>query len=50
VQFQAEAKQSLEAAGAMLPKIFTFGVMAYAIHKIVSFYMGYLSAMRGAFE
>ena len=50
VQFQAEAKQSLEAAGAMLPKIFTFGVMAYAIYKIVSFYTVYLSAMRGAFE
>lgn len=50
VQFQAEAKQSLEAAGAMLPKIFTFGVMAYAVYRIVSFYTGYLSAMHGAFE
>jgi general secretion pathway protein F len=50
VQFQTEAKQSLEAAGAMLPKIFTFGVMAYAIYRIVSFYTVYLSAMRGALE
>ena len=50
VQFQAEAKQSLEAAGAMLPKIFTFGVMAYAVYRIVSFYTVYLSAMRGTFE
>jgi type II secretory pathway component PulF len=49
-QFQAEAKQSLQDAGAAFPKIITFSVMAYAIYKVVSFYTVYLSAMRGAFE
>ena len=45
-QFQAEAKQSMRAAGAGLPKLITFAVMGYAIYKIASFYGGYFSAMR----
>jgi type II secretory pathway component PulF len=49
-QFQAEAKQSMQAAGAAVPKLITFAVMGYAIYKIASFYGGYFSAMRALSE
>ena len=49
-QFQAEAKQSMQAAGVAGPKLITLAVMAYAIYKIASFYGAYFSAMRSVLE
>ena len=49
-QYQDEAKQSMRAAGAAVPKLITFAVMGFAIYKIASFYGGYFSAMRALSE
>jgi type II secretory pathway component PulF len=49
-QYQQEARESMQAAGASLPKVMTVGVMAYAIYKIVAFYSIYFSAMRSFSE